>query len=109
MVLLLNYLPWIVLAVTFIAMMHFFIEDKQKALVMTFATGGLAFFLLVILAGSSYLPKGEPVARNDTPAFEVKEAQLKNDLRELDEKVQADLERKLDWKDKTKENKDNDG
>lgn len=107
MVLLLNYLPWIVLAVTFIVMMHFFIEDKQKALVMTFATGGLAFFLLVILAGSSYLPKGEPVARNDTPAFEVKEAQLKNDLRELDEKVQADLEKKLDWEQKVEENKNN--
>lgn len=107
MVLLLNYLPWLVLFATAVTVILLMWKNKNKLAAAACVIGGCAVLILSAI-NPSYLPKGKPVVRNDAPAFEVKEAQLKNDLRELDEKVQADLEKKLDWEQKVEENK-NDG
>ena len=103
--LLLNYLPWIIVVATLAAMAHYkYKANNIKMVAWSWAIGTFLFFGTIVV-GPHYMPKGEPIVRNDTPAFEVKEAEVKNNLREMDEKVQADLEKKLDWKEKTEENK----
>lgn len=102
MVLLLNYLPYLIL------LLGGYLAYKKRKWMVPILITTLMAVIVYMVATPHYLPKGEPRPMGELPAFEVKEAQLKNDLREIDEKVQADLEKKLDWEQKVEENK-NDG
>lgn len=101
MVLLLNYLPWIIIAIGGFFIYKFAMKKQVKAVTISVIS---TIVSLVVLQGltAGYIPK---VRSSDTkigaPAFEVSEAEIKNIQRRparLGEDSEARFNEKTDWR-----------
>lgn len=108
MIALLNYLPFLILAVTLFFAVRFAYAKSFKKTAYTVVAGLIALFAVNALT-PSYMPKGT-VPDNSVPAFEPSTAEVQNRLREPKPEVEQRqiLEEKLDWEEKAEQSKTED-
>lgn len=99
MILLLNYLPWLICLLASYLAVKTWRKNKKLAL-WILVSGVAAWWLLLTLAATSYLPKGS-VAPLQNPAFEETEQVMQDKLRKPqrnEEESRKHLEEISDWK-----------
>lgn len=99
MILLLNYLPWLIVLLSLYLACRVYHKNKRLAIYVLVA-GAVAVRLLLMLAATSYIPKGT-VAPLGNPAFDASTTEVQDRLRkpERDSKESAEHLKELsDWR-----------